>query len=210
MQRLNASSDARATTRCGSSACELLPAEQGQTATQAIFEQLLVSLKATPTPEREIISPALALQSILWSLTLERQVCLVDALEQTTDRSKIPDCLRIIAERLDASLVDRALALARAYGDHERAQLLFTLAAHSDERRLTLQRKALLMAAESRDVEAVFPSAPNALDIAPLADAIVAMARARPRFTDRSSWLPRSGTPRRSRRLSFLTSGKPC
>jgi hypothetical protein len=66
------------------------------------------------------------------------------------------------------------------------------------------------MAAESRDVEAVFLSAPNALDIAPLVDAIVAMARAQPRFTDRSSWLPRSGTPRRSRRLSFLTSGKPC
>ena len=86
---------------------------------------------------------------------------------------------------------------ARAYGDHERAQLLFTLAAHSDnERRLTLQREALLMAAESRDVEAVFLSAPNALDIAPLVDAIVAMARAQPRFTDRSSWLPRSGTPR--------------
>jgi len=56
---------------------------------------------------------------------------------------------------------------------------LFTLATHSDnERRLTLQREALLMAAESRDVEAVFLSAPNALDIAPLVDAIVAMARA--------------------------------
>jgi hypothetical protein len=56
-----------------------------------------------------------------------------------------------------------------------------------------LEREALLMAAESRDVEAVFLSAPNALDIAPLVDAIVAMARAQPRFTDRSSWLPRSG-----------------
>jgi hypothetical protein len=188
-----------------------LPAEQGQTATQAIFEQLLVSLKASPTPEREPISPALAFQSILWSLTLERQVRLVDALEQATDWRKVGECLSIVAERLNRSLVDRAVALARAYGDHERAQLVFTLAAHSDnERRLTLQREALLMAAESRDVEAVFLSAPNALDIAPLVDAIVAMARAQPRFTDRSSWLPRSGTPRRSRRLSFLTSGKPC
>jgi hypothetical protein len=59
-----------------------------------------------------------------------------------------------------------------------------------NERRLTLQREALRMAAESRDVEAVFLSAPNTLEIAPLADAIVAKARARPRFTDRSLWLP--------------------
>jgi hypothetical protein len=172
-------------------ACALLPAGQGLTATQAIFEQLLASLMALRNPDREHFSPALALQAILWSLTLERQGHLIEALEHATDPSKVRDCLSIVAGRLDPSLVERALALARASGASERAQLLLALAARCEnERRLPLQREALLMAAESREVESVFLAELSAFEVAPLADAIVAMARARPRVPDSSSWLP--------------------
>jgi hypothetical protein len=176
--------------RAFGAACEFLPAEEGEAATATLFAQVL-RMAAAARNFFEQSTPADVIAALGWSLTSKRQAQMLEALENCIDSAHPASCLTAVARRIDASNLERALALTRADNGVQSPGVLFALAGSLEgQSRVKVRREGLALVTESRERYVFNMGGLTATDISPLTDETVTMTRARSHPHDRPSWLP--------------------